>query len=137
MSENSNVNFFLPLNSEFLKDLRNHERIPFIFYLPSFLEDLGAFQVELHRVMKRYNKPLTVKNFPFFLKNGINIHYLTTIFLIDKYRYDLDSILTNINSSDRLTKKGREVMKDMLDAYRCDFAGFHRRPSGQPLQSVE
>ena len=120
------VNSSLPLRAEFLKDLCNPTRVAFIFYLPSFLEDLTGFQAEIQQIMKRYKKDLSLKNFPFFLKNGINIHYLTTVFLIDKYRYSLDGILDSILSADRLTKKGREVMKDILEAYSYDFQGFHQ-----------
>ena len=118
-----NVNLF-PVNAEFLADLKKSERVPFVFYLPSFLDGLSGFQAEIHQIMTRYHKSLSIKNFPFFLKNGINIHYLTTVFLIDKYRHSLDDILTSTISGDRFTKKGRELMKNILDAYSCDFKVF-------------
>ena len=115
-----------PVKPEFLADLKNSERTAFVFYLPSFLDGLDGFQAEIFQLMKRSKKSLSLQNFPFFLKSGINIHYLTTVFLIDKYRHSLDGILDNVHLGERLTKKGREVMKNILDAYSYDFKGFHQ-----------
>ena len=120
-----NVDLF-PVNPEFLSDLKNSDRVPFVFYLPSFLDGLSGFQTEISHQMTRGRKSLTLQNFPFFLRSGINIHYLTTVFLIDKYRHSLDGILDNVHSGERLTKKGRELMKNILDAYSHDFKGFHQ-----------
>ena len=126
MSQDNQVNRFCHLNPQFLLDLRDAERVHFIFFMPSFLDGLSEFQNQVHQLMKRHKKTLSMENFPFFLNAGINIHYLTTIFLIDKYRHKIDSILDGIYSGDRLTKRGKELLKDILTCYSYDFKGFHQ-----------
>ena len=121
--QNSNVN---PLNIMFLADLRREDRVLFISSLDSFRMDLSSYLTTIKREMDRQHKGLTLKNLPSFLDKGINIHYLTTVFLIDKYKHSLDDILSDVYSSDRLTKNGRQLLKDMLSAYSLDFKGFHQ-----------
>jgi len=126
--DNSVEDFAMPpvLNGAFVCDLVDPNRVMFLWQLDSFKAELTKNQHEVHALMKASNKKLTLSNFPFFLKAGISIHYLNVIYLIDKYKNSLDDILMSICKETRLTRRGREVMKDILDAYSFDFTGFHQ-----------
>ena len=125
---NSEEDLAMPpvLNGAFVCDLVDPNRVMFLWQLDSFKAELSRNQHEVYNLMKRSNKKLVLSNFPFFLRAGISIHYLNVIYLIDKYRNSLDEILMGICKGNRLTRRGREVMKDILDAYSFDFIGFHQ-----------